>query len=147
MPYLVSNVQQQVGPSLMLSLTSLHSPSEGPGTYCRLCLSRCGLRQIFSMQASDKNVWTSNNSSELVEKIYECTNIQVAYMFLFDALRWSSPRFSLSPCCCVSLTNHRVRCTSLSALLRGGCGMCHLRPLFAGGAGFLPLSCAQQQGE
>ena len=38
------------------------------------------------MQASDKNVWTSNNSSELVEKIYECTNIQVAYMFLFDAL-------------------------------------------------------------
>uniref|UniRef100_A0A182I8D5 Fork-head domain-containing protein n=1 Tax=Anopheles arabiensis TaxID=7173 RepID=A0A182I8D5_ANOAR len=57
---------------------TMEVPSEGPGTYCRLCLSRCGLRQIFSMQASDKNVWTSNNSSELVEKIYECTNIQLS---------------------------------------------------------------------
>uniref|UniRef100_A0A182VQG9 Protein krueppel n=1 Tax=Anopheles minimus TaxID=112268 RepID=A0A182VQG9_9DIPT len=53
---------------------TMEIPTAGPETYCRLCLDKNNLLGVFqSEQDGDSNI-----STELVKKIYECTNIQLS---------------------------------------------------------------------
>uniref|UniRef100_A0A2M4CYJ2 Putative homeobox transcription factor sip1 n=1 Tax=Anopheles darlingi TaxID=43151 RepID=A0A2M4CYJ2_ANODA len=55
-------------------------PTDGPATYCRLCLGKQNLRGLFS-PSKEPNIVEGDDGSQLgnllVEKIYECTNIKL----------------------------------------------------------------------
>ncbi|XP_035891195.1 zinc finger protein 836-like [Anopheles stephensi] len=49
---------------------TMEIPTAGPETYCRLCLGKDSLLGVFSSER--------DGSTELVEKIFECTNIKLS---------------------------------------------------------------------
>ncbi|XP_050082663.1 zinc finger and SCAN domain-containing protein 20-like [Anopheles aquasalis] len=55
-------------------------PTDGPATYCRLCLGKQNLRGLFS-SSKVPNIAEGNDGGQLcnplVEKIYECINIKL----------------------------------------------------------------------
>ncbi|XP_053669723.1 zinc finger protein 2-like [Anopheles nili] len=55
---------------------SMEIPTAGPETYCRLCLGKDGLLGVFTLERVSTE--PSGGSAELVEKIYECTNIKLS---------------------------------------------------------------------
>uniref|UniRef100_A0A182N6S6 C2H2-type domain-containing protein n=1 Tax=Anopheles dirus TaxID=7168 RepID=A0A182N6S6_9DIPT len=59
---------------------TMEIPTAGPETYCRLCLGKDSLLGVFSLERLDENGCSGSGSSpkELVEKIYECTNIKLS---------------------------------------------------------------------
>ncbi|XP_050079207.1 zinc finger protein 135-like [Anopheles maculipalpis] len=52
---------------------TMEIPTAGPETYCRLCLGKDSLLGVFSLAQNG-----SNSSTELVEKIFQCTNIKLS---------------------------------------------------------------------
>uniref|UniRef100_A0A2M3ZAS9 Putative c2h2-type zn-finger protein n=1 Tax=Anopheles braziliensis TaxID=58242 RepID=A0A2M3ZAS9_9DIPT len=56
-------------------------PTDGPATYCRLCLGKQNLRGLFSSHKEPNKIAEGDDdgqsSNPLVEKIYECTNIKL----------------------------------------------------------------------
>ncbi|XP_053659910.1 zinc finger protein 700-like [Anopheles marshallii] len=52
---------------------TMEIPTAGPETYCRLCLGKDSLLGVFSSNPDD-----THSSTELVKKIYECTNIKLS---------------------------------------------------------------------
>uniref|UniRef100_A0A182I8D3 Uncharacterized protein n=1 Tax=Anopheles arabiensis TaxID=7173 RepID=A0A182I8D3_ANOAR len=61
-------------------LTTMKIPTAGPETYCRLCLGKESLLGVFATEKPLHNDGHtgSSSSTELVEKIYECTNIKLS---------------------------------------------------------------------
>uniref|UniRef100_A0A182UVW4 Uncharacterized protein n=2 Tax=Anopheles merus TaxID=30066 RepID=A0A182UVW4_ANOME len=67
-------------PTIMELLTTMKIPTAGPETYCRLCLGKESLLGVFATEKPLHNDGhtDSSSSTELVEKIYECTNIKLS---------------------------------------------------------------------
>uniref|UniRef100_A0A182JHC8 Uncharacterized protein n=1 Tax=Anopheles atroparvus TaxID=41427 RepID=A0A182JHC8_ANOAO len=64
---------------------TMEIPTAGPETYCRLCLGKDNLRGVFREEegtlpagAKEDGVATLLQVDELLEKIYECTNIKLS---------------------------------------------------------------------
>uniref|UniRef100_A0A182QNV3 Protein krueppel n=1 Tax=Anopheles farauti TaxID=69004 RepID=A0A182QNV3_9DIPT len=62
--------------STTMELT-MEIPTAGPETYCRLCLDKDSLLRVFSLEGLQES-GCSSSPNELVEKIYECTNIKLS---------------------------------------------------------------------
>uniref|UniRef100_A0A182PK31 Protein krueppel n=1 Tax=Anopheles epiroticus TaxID=199890 RepID=A0A182PK31_9DIPT len=63
-------------------LATMEVPTAGPETYCRLCLGKDSLLRVFAAERSEQSDSGTSTSpsctNELVEKIYECTNIKLS---------------------------------------------------------------------